>query len=97
MTHEEFVGKLCMFFSPEQIAALENFGYESAVDAHEGCDEVMGDKDLLWFMGREFVCTYLWDCVDVEEVNAVLPDKHHMSIGKFCDMVDAMDAYGEEW
>lgn len=95
MTHEEFVGKLIRFFSMEQINTLENFGYESAFDTHKGMD--ITEEDMR-FIGRDFVCNYLWDAEDVEEINAILPDNNPMPTENFMNMLDMMDAYGhDEW
>ena len=50
------------------------------------------------FIGRDFVCNYLWDAEDVEEINAILPDNNPMPTENFMNMLDMMDAYGhDEW
>ena len=96
MTHKEFVEKLAPYFSMEQIEALENYGYEDAIRMMKENDVVLTEEEAR-IMGRLDVCDSLLEIEDIETINTMLPDKHPMDVGKFIDMMDAMDAYGEEW
>ena len=95
MTREEFIGKLSNYFTIDQIDHLEDSGYECAVDAHDGMEI---EEDDLWYLGREFVCTQLWDISDdPDEINAMLGDAGPMDGQCYIDMLTAMDAYGHDW
>lgn len=60
MDYEAFCKKLSPFFTPKQIENLNDYALESALDAHEG-DDIRADTDLMQFIGRDFVCSLLWD------------------------------------
>lgn len=105
MNHEEFTALLSPFFTAEQIASLERYGYKSADENIREPDELWdelenGDQnEYLAFAGRDFVRNYLADCCDSDSPaeNAVII-KREFGIDVSAETcADLMKFWSEHW
>lgn len=65
MTFEQFREKLTPFFTPSQIGHLDAEAIWSALDAHGKPGDMDSMRDL-HYMGRDFICNLIADCIETD-------------------------------
>ena len=110
MTYEEFATLLSPYFTPEQIAHLNEIGYESADSCIRESDEEWESENNGWdsqdeylaYAGRRFVCeNLLWDRMDDDDEKSIEEIRIETGITMTAENVRAlrakMDEDGESW